>query len=400
MEARGELNITEICDTTICRTYARQPVVFVRGSGCRLWDNNGKEYRDFLAGIAVCNLGHCPERLTEVLCEQARKLVHVSNLFYTEPQTLLAAELVKCSFGDRVFFCNSGAEANEAAIKLARKYSFTHYGPGRYQIITMKNSFHGRTLATLSATGQEKVQKGFEPLVDGFVYVEFGSIEAVRDAITEKTCAVMVEPIQGEGGVKIPPAGYLKNLRDLCDEKGLLLIFDEVQVGMGRTGKLFAYEHEGVAPHIITLAKALANGLPIGAMITTEKVSEVFDPGSHASTFGGTPLVSAVALETVKTIADPKFLEDVQRKGEYFLKGLRELQKKHGIVKDIRGRGLILAMELDRPAKIVVEKCLERGAIINCTQDTVLRFLPPLIIPLEDIDWLLDQLDQIFKEIV
>jgi acetylornithine aminotransferase len=210
MEARGELNITEICDTTICRTYARQPVVFVRGSGCRLWDNNGKEYRDFLAGIAVCNLGHCPERLTEVLCEQARKLVHVSNLFYTEPQTLLAAELVKCSFGDRVFFCNSGAEANEAAIKLARKYSFTHYGPGRYQIITMKNSFHGRTLATLSATGQEKVQKGFEPLVDGFVYVEFGSIELCGMLSRKKPVRLWWNPYREKVELKFPLQVILK----------------------------------------------------------------------------------------------------------------------------------------------------------------------------------------------
>lgn len=393
------LKIIETCDSTICRTYARFPVVFTKGSGCRLWDKEGKEYRDFLSGIAVCNLGHCPENLTKVICEQAGKLVHVSNLFYTEPQVLLAAELVKRSFGDRVFFCNSGAEANEAAIKLARKYSFTHHGPGRYQIITMINSFHGRTLATLSATGQEKVQKGFEPLVDGFVYAEFGSIESVRNLITERTCAVMVEPIQGEGGVRIPPEGYLSELKALCEEKKLLLIFDEVQVGMGRTGKLFAYEHEGVAPHIMTLAKALANGLPMGAMITTEEVASVFDPGSHASTFGGTPLVSAVALETLKTIADSDFLRSVGQKGEYFLRRLKELQAKYDVVKDVRGRGLILAMELDRPAKSIVDKCLERGAVINCVQDTILRFLPPLVITLEDIDWLIDQLDEILKEL-
>lgn len=393
------LKIIETCDSTICRTYARFPVVFTKGSGCRLWDKEGKEYRDFLSGIAVCNLGHCPENLTKVICEQAGKLVHVSNLFYTEPQVLLAAELVKRSFGDRVFFCNSGAEANEAAIKLARKYSFTHHGPGRYQIITMINSFHGRTLATLSATGQEKVQKGFEPLVDGFVYAEFGSIESVRNLITERTCAVMVEPIQGEGGVRIPPEGYLSELKALCEEKKLLLIFDEVQVGMGRTGKLFAYEHEGVAPHIMTLAKALANGLPMGAMITTEEVASVFDPGSHASTFGGTPLVSAVALETLKTIADSDFLRSVGQKGEYFLRRLKELQAKYDVVKDVRGRGLILAMELDRPAKSIVDKCLERGAVINCVQDTILRFLPPLVITIEDIDWLIDQLDEILKEL-
>lgn len=393
------LKIIETCDSTICRTYARFPVVFTKGSGCRLWDKEGKEYRDFLSGIAVCNLGHCPENLTKVICEQAGKLVHVSNLFYTEPQVLLADELVKHSFGDRVFFCNSGAEANEAAIKLARKYSFTHHGPGRYQIITMINSFHGRTLATLSATGQEKVQKGFEPLVDGFVYAEFGSVESVRNLITERTCAVMVEPIQGEGGVRIPPEGYLAELKALCEEKKLLLIFDEVQVGMGRTGKLFAYEHEGVAPHIMTLAKALANGLPMGAMITTEEVASVFDPGSHASTFGGTPLVSAVALETLRTIADSDFLRSVGQKGEYFLRRLKELQGKYNVVKDVRGRGLILAMELDRPAKSIVDKCLERGAVINCVQDTILRFLPPLVITLEDIDWLIDQLDEILKEL-
>lgn len=392
------MDIVGLCDSTVCRTYARLPVLFVRGSGCRLWDDKGKEYRDFLAGIAVCNLGHCPENLTRVICEQAGKLVHVSNLFYTEPQVLLAAELVKYSFGDRVFFCNSGAEANEAAIKLARKYSSVHHGPGRYQIITMKNSFHGRTLATLSATGQEKVQKGFEPLVDGFVYVEFGSLEAVRDAITDKTCAVMVEPIQGEGGVRIPPGGYLKALKSLCEEKGLLLIFDEVQVGMGRTGRLFAYEHEDVTPHIMTLAKALANGLPMGAMIATEKVAEVFDPGSHASTFGGTPLVSAVALETLRTIANPEFLASVQQKGEHFISRLEELKNRYDVIKDVRGRGLIIAMELDRPARVIVDRCLERGAVINCTQDRVLRFLPPLVISFEDIDWLVDQLDQLLKE--
>ncbi len=390
----------ELCHTAVCNTYARQPVVFVRGEGCRLWDASGKEYRDFLAGIAVCNLGHCPKRITEVICEQAGRLVHVSNLFYTEPQARLATALVAHSFGDRVFFCNSGAEANEAAIKLARKYSFQRYGKGRYHIITMTHSFHGRTLATLSATGQEKVQKGFEPLVDGFTYVAFGSIEAVREAITEKSCAVMVEPIQGEGGVRIPPPGYLEALKELCLERDLLLIFDEVQVGMGRTGRLFAYEHEGVMPHIMTLAKALANGLPMGAMVATEEVAQAFDPGSHATTFGGGPLVSAVALETLRQIADPPFLEKVRNTGEYFLQRLRELQRKHPVVVDVRGRGLMVAMELRVPGKTVVERCLERGAIINCTQETVLRFLPPLIVTVDDIDWLVGQLDEVLEEVV
>ncbi len=392
-------DIIETCKSVICNTYLRQPVIFVRGKGTRLWDINGKEYIDFLGGIAVCNLGHCPDVLTEVICKQAGRLIHVSNLFYTEQQVRLAEELVKRSFGDEVFFCNSGAEANEAAIKLARKYSFDKYGYGRYHIITMKNSFHGRTLATLSATGQSKFHKGFEPLVDGFTYVEFGSIDALKSAITEKTCAVIVEPIQGEGGIRIPPEGYLKKVKEICEEKDLVLIFDEVQVGMGRTGKLFAYEHEGVTPHIMTLAKALANGLPIGAMVATKEVAKAFEPGSHASTFGGGPLVTAVALETIKIIGNPAFLEEVTAKGKYFIERLEELKARRSVVKEVRGKGLMIGVELGVPGKAVVEKALERGAIINCTQDRVLRFTPPLIISKEEIDWLVRELDEILEDL-
>lgn len=390
--------IQQISDSVIFNTYAREKVTFVRGSGCRLWDDKGNEYRDFVAGIAVCNLGHCPENVAKVICEQARKLVHVSNLYYTEPQAELAAELVKRSFADRVFFCNSGAEANEAAIKLARKYSRDNFGPGRFHIITMKNSFHGRTLATLSATGQEKVHKGFEPLVEGFVYVDFDSVEAVEKAITDKTCAVLVEPIQGEGGVRIPSPGYLKELRQLCNERNLLLIFDEVQVGMGRTGSLFAYEQEGVEPDIMTLAKALANGLPIGAMLAREDVASSFVPGSHASTFGGTPLVTAAALETLRTIARPSFLDRVKTMGGYFLERLKQLEKSYGFIKDVRGRGLIIAVELDIPGAPIVKSCLEKGAVINCVQERILRFTPPLIVEREDIDWLVEILEKVFKE--
>lgn len=389
--------IQELSDSVLCTTYTREPVTFVRGSGCRLWDEKGKEYRDFVAGIAVCNLGHCPENVARVICDQARRLVHVSNLYYTEPQVELGLELVKRSFADRVFFCNSGAEANEAAIKLARKYSHENFGPGRFHIITMKNSFHGRTMATLSATGQDKVHKGFEPLVEGFAYVDFDSVKAVEAAITEHTCAVMVEPIQGEGGVCIPSSGYLKALRELCSEKNILLIFDEVQVGMGRTGSLFAYEQEGVEPDILTLAKALANGLPIGATLAKEKVASAFVPGSHATTFGGTPLVTAAAVETLRTIANPSFLAHVRNLGAYFVDKLKRLGHQYEFVKDVRGRGLIVAMELDIPGNPIVKECLTRGAVINCVQEKIIRFTPPLVVEREDIDWLIGILNEVFK---
>jgi acetylornithine aminotransferase len=386
------------CHENIFGTYARLPVVFVRGKGTRLWDQSGKEYLDFLAGIAVCNLGHCPPELTSVMCRQADTLVHVSNLFYTRPQVELAAELTRLSFADKVFFSNSGAEANEAAIKLARKYSKDRYGAGRFHVITMKDSFHGRTLATLSATGQEKIHKGFEPLVGGFTFVEFNSIEAVEKAITDRTCAVMVEPIQGEGGVNFPTPGYLGELKDLCGKYDILLIFDEVQVGMGRTGTLFAYEHEGVAPDIMTLAKALGNGLPIGAMLATNQVAEAFVPGSHATTFGGTPLVTSVALRTLQLISAPSFLERVKSVGAYFLERLEDLRSRHGLIKEVRGRGLMIGVELEVPGAKFVEKCLEKGFVINCAHDKVLRFVPPLIIEEQEIDQLIQVLDEVLKE--
>ncbi len=388
----------EACQQHICTTYARLPVTFMRGRGCRLWDDEGREYLDGLAGIAVCNLGHCPPEVTRVLCEQADTLVHVSNLFYTRPQVLLAAELTRLSFADKVFFCNSGAEANEAAIKLARKYSWDRYGAGRFHVVSMKDSFHGRTLATLSATGQSKVHKGFEPLVEGFTFVDFNSVRAVEAALTDRTCAVMVEPIQAEGGVNVPDPGYLRDLKALCRERDVLLIFDEVQVGMGRTGSLFAHEQEDVTPDIMTLAKALGNGLPVGAMLAAPGAADAFVPGSHATTFGGTPLVASVALEVLKTISSPAFLEGVRSVGAYFAGRLRELQARHPLVREVRGRGLILALDLDRPAQHLVEKCLQRGVIINCTHETVLRFVPPLIIETEDVDRLISVLDEALGE--
>jgi acetylornithine/N-succinyldiaminopimelate aminotransferase len=324
--------------------------------------------------------------------------VHVSNLYYTEPQVRLAELLTGSCFADKVFFCNSGAEANEAAIKLARKYSRERYGPGRHGVITMTGSFHGRTLATLSATGQEKVHHGFEPLVEGFRYVEFNSVEAVAAAVDRTTCAVLVEPIQGEGGVRVPDPGYLARLRELCSERDLLLIYDEVQVGMGRTGALFAHQLDGAAPDIMTLAKALGNGLPIGAMLAANHVAGAFTPGSHASTFGGTPLVTAVACEVLKRISDPDFLARVRMVGAYFREQLEALKGKYPLVRDVRGRGLILGMELEVPGKDVVRRCEELGFLTNCTMDRVLRFVPPLVVTEGEIDRLIKALDTIFSE--
>jgi acetylornithine aminotransferase len=370
-----------------------------RGSGCYLWDQEGREYLDFVAGIGVCNLGHCPPELAKILYDQAQRLVHVSNLYYTEPQVALARALTSNCFAHKVFFCNSGAEANEAAIKLARKYSRKRYGPGRYTIITMKDSFHGRTLATLSATGQEKVQEGFEPLVDGFRYVDFNRLEKVSEAIDETICAVLVEPIQGEGGVRVPDPEYLAGLRQLCSEHDILLIYDEIQVGMGRTGKLFSHQHEEVDPDIMTLAKALANGMPIGAMITTDDVAKVFTPGSHASTFGGTPLVTAVACETLRQISQDSFLEKVRSLGEYFKEKLMALQGKYSFVREVRGRGLILGIELEFPGAEIVLQCQEHGVLVNCTAEKVIRFLPPLIVTTEEIDRLVETLYTVFAKI-
>ena len=385
--------------THICQTYNRFNLALLSGSGCNLWDQEGRQYLDFVAGIAVCNLGHCPPELARILYEQAQQLVHVSNLYYTEPQAKLAADLTSVCFADKVFFGNSGAEANEAAIKLARKYSREQYGPGRYTIITMKDSFHGRTMATLSATGQYKVQEGFEPLVDGFHYVDFDDLDAVAKAIDETICAVLVEPIQGEGGVRVPKADYLAGLRELCSEHNLLLIYDEIQVGMGRTGRLFAHQHEDVAPDIMTLAKALANGIPIGAMLASSEVAEAFTPGSHASTFGGTPLVTAVAIEVLRQISRQSFLDRVQVVGDYFRDQLVFLQEKYSFVREVRGRGLILGMELDFPGGEIVSQCQERGVLINCTAEKVLRFLPPLTVTSEEVDRLIESLDAIFTQI-
>jgi acetylornithine/N-succinyldiaminopimelate aminotransferase len=389
--------LMEAADRVMASTYSRFPIVLVEGKGCNLKDSAGRTYTDFVAGIAVCNLGHAHDGIAEAVAAQARRLVHVSNLYYSEPQIQLAQWLVEHSFADRVFFCNSGAEANEAAIKLARKYFKDRGAPTRFRIITMEGSFHGRTMATLTATGQAKIRKGFEPLLEGFDTVPFNDLQAVQDAMTEETCAVMVEPIQGEGGVQCPGRGYLEGLRELCDQEGVLFIFDEVQTGMGRTGKLFAYEHFGMTPDIMTLAKALANGLPMGAMLAREEVAKAFTPGSHASTFGGTPLVATAALTTVRTLLDEGVLENCERVGKYFRQRLRRLQSKYAFIREVRGKGLLIGLDLTCDGMSVVKACMERGFLINCTQEHILRFIPPLIIKEEDIDSLVSCLDSVFE---
>ncbi|MBW2707907.1 MAG: acetylornithine transaminase [Deltaproteobacteria bacterium] len=387
----------ERADRYMFQTYGRFPITLVKGDGCRVWDDEGKQYLDFVAGIAVCSLGHSSPVVCRALAEQAGKLVHVSNLYYTEPQTDLAQLLVENSFADRVFFCNSGAEANEAAIKLARRYSMEKFGPNRHVIISMRNSFHGRTMATLSATGQEKIQKGYDPLLPGFRFVPFNDLSALEMAMDDAVCAVMLEPIQGEGGVVCPDAGYLKAVRALCSEKGVALIFDEVQVGMGRTGKLFAHEHYGVTPDIMTLAKALGNGLPIGAMLSTEALAGAFGPGSHATTFGGTPLATAVSGAVLKSLLNDGWVEHAKSMGDYFKAGLNQLAEKYSFIKDVRGLGLIIGVELESPGAPVVAECQKKGFLIICAQERVLRFVPPLIVKKEEIDLLLEALDDIFN---
>jgi acetylornithine/N-succinyldiaminopimelate aminotransferase len=390
----------EKADRYIMKTYGRYPLVPVRGEGCRVWDADGKEYLDFLAGVAVNNLGHCHPKVVEALRRQAGELIHCSNYYHIPSQIELAELLCTHSFADRAFFCNSGAEANEAAIKLARKYSRDTFGnPERYGIITAAESFHGRTMATVSATGQEKVQKFFDPLLHGFRHVPFDDAAALEAAVTPQTCAVMLEPIQGEGGVNIPSVEYLRKVREICDRNRLLLIFDEVQVGMGRTGKLFAYEHFGVVPDIMTLAKALAGGAPIGTMLAKEEYAAAFVPGTHGSTFGGNPLVTAAGVATVRTILEDGILNRTEEIGEYLVGELERLGTNYPFVKEVRGIGLMIGMALDIPGGEIVKEGLKRGLLLNVTHDTVLRFVPPLVVTKQEIDTMIGILDGIFAGI-
>ncbi|HEY3276449.1 MAG TPA: aspartate aminotransferase family protein [Syntrophorhabdaceae bacterium] len=381
----------------LAHTYTRYPIVPTKGEGCWLWDLDGRRYLDFLAGIAVCNLGHARKEVVEGITAQAAKLFHTSNLFYIEPQIKAAILLTEYSFGDKVFFCNSGAEANEAAIKLARKYSWKKYGEGRHEVISMKNSFHGRTLGTLAATGQFKFHEGFEPLLPGFTHVDFNDLEAVRNAITAKTCAVILEPIQAEGGIYPADAQYIKELRQLTREKDILMIFDEVQTGMGRTGKFFGYEHFGIEPDIMSLAKALGNGFPVGAIVAKDGVMEAFEPGSHASTFGGNPLAAAAVIATINTLIDEGIIKNCEEMGRYLVKGLKSLQEKYSFIKEIRGMGLILGVELDIDGDAVQREFMKEGIIMNCTKGKILRLVPPLVVKTEEIDLFLETADGVFS---
>ncbi|MBP9020405.1 MAG: acetylornithine transaminase [Syntrophobacterales bacterium] len=383
----------------IMNTYRRFPIVLVRGEGSRVWDSDGKEYLDFVAGIAVCSLGHAHPKVVAAIKRQAEILCHISNLYHIEPQIQVAKLLVECSFADKVFFCNSGAEANEGAIKLARRYGHEKSGEDRYELITMKGSFHGRTLATLAATGQERFHAGFEPLPTGFRYVPFDDLRSLEEAVTEKTIGVMVEPIQGEGGVRIPSEDYLRGVRKICDEKKILLILDEVQVGMGRTGPLFAHEDYGIKPDIMTLAKAMGNGFPVGALLATEEVADAFLPGTHASTFGGNPLAMAAAVATLQTLLYDGVLENCRAVGAYFFQGLSSLKARFPFIEEVRGKGLILGVELNIDGQEIVDRCLEKGLLINCTAGNILRFVPPLTITKVEVDKGLDIIEGVLREV-
>jgi acetylornithine/N-succinyldiaminopimelate aminotransferase len=376
------------------RIINRLPVTLVRGKGARVWDTEGKEYLDFVAGSAVNSLGHCHPVVVKALTEQAKILIHTSNLFYTIPQVQLAKLLIDNSCLDRVFFCNSGAEANEGAIKLARRYGKLRLN-GAYEIITTRGSFHGRTLATVAATGQDKHQQPYIPLPDGFVQANYDDIEAIKAATSNRTCAIMVEPIQGEGGVNVSHDGYLKEIRAWCDEKGLILVLDEIQTGIGRIGSLFGYQQYGVEPDIMTLAKGLAGGVPIGALLAKER-SSVFVPGDHGSTFGGNPLVCAVGLATLEFIIDNDIPDKVKKIGQYFVTGLEELKAKFSFITEIRGRGLLLALGLtENIAGELVLDCLKEGLLVNPVKPNALRFMPPLIISEKDIDEALGILEKV-----
>jgi predicted acetylornithine/succinylornithine family transaminase len=384
--------IQALNDKCIVNTYGTRRLAFVRGEGIKLWDAEGREYLDFFAGIAVVNLGHCHREVTEAVCAQARKLVHVSNLYYIEPQVELAALLCAHSFADRWFFCNGGAEANEAAMKIARRYWFEK-GLFKPTVLAAHQSFHGRTLATITATGQPKYQRGFDPLMPGIRHFPFNDIPALEAAVTADVGALILEPIQGEGGVRVPDDDYLPKVRDLCTQKKVLLIFDEVQTGLGRTGRLFAYQHYGITPDIMTLAKGLGNGVPIGAMGCVEEVSSGFSPGAHACTFGGNPLSSAAALATIKALTRPGFIEAAAAVGGHFFAGLRALARKHPRIVEVRGKGLMIGVEMKEPVAPLVDKLLEAGIVCGPAGPNVLRFIPPLIVTREQVDGVVSALD-------
>jgi len=375
----------------VIKTYTRTPVVVVKGKGLKVWDLDGNEYLDFFPGWAVSGLGHCHPMVVNAVRNYLKKIIHVPNNYYNMLQGKLAQKIIEHSFKGKVFFCNSGAEANEGAIKLLRAYGSPK---GRYEIITMKDSFHGRTLATITATGQPKYQKGFEPLPLGFKSVPFNDLKAVRDAITDKTAGIMVELIQGEGGINVAGEDYIAGLRKICDEKDLILIFDEVQTGMGRTGKMFCFEHYGVAPDVMTLAKSLGGGLPIGAMVASAKFQGVLKPGMHASTFGGSPIACSAALAVFEAIKKERLLANTNQMGGYLMQRLEELKTRKSIIKEIRGKALMIGMELSIEGRDIVENCFKQKLLINCAHGNVLRVMPGMIVNKKQIDKAVGILDK------
>lgn len=376
----------------VMQTYGRQPLALKKGSGAVVWDVEGKSYIDCLAGIAVNNVGHSHPKVVEAICSQVKKLTHTSNLYYTQEQAELAKLLVEVSPHDLVFFCNSGAEAVEGSIKLARKYT------GKGEIIVMENSFHGRTMTALAATGQKKYQKGFGPLAPGFKHVPYGDVDAVKNSISPDTAAVLVEAVQGEGGVVLPPEGYLKNLKKVCHEEDILLIFDEVQTGFGRTGAMFASQTFNVVPDIAALAKGIAGGFPMGAVIASREVGTAFQPGDHAATFGGGPLACAAAKASLNVILDEDLLSKTKENGSYFKSKLEHLRDRYGIIKEVRGVGLMLGIEMNFNCAEMVNDMRELGVLVNCTADYVLRFLPPLIFEKNQIDIVIGALEDVLEK--
>lgn len=396
------MNNEEICilgKEKVMNTYQRLPFALIKGEGSYVWDADGNKYLDLVSGIAVNNIGHCHPKVVEAVTRQAATLIHCSNLYWIEPQVRLAQMITDNSCGTKVFFCNSGAEANEGAIKLARKWSHNKYGAERYEIITAENSFHGRTLTAITATGQPKYQKGFEPLTPGFKYVPYNDIKALKDAIGPKTCAILLEPLQGEGGVWPSSQEYMDAVACLCKEHDLLLMFDEVQTGLGRTGKLFGYEYYGIEPDVFTLAKGLGGGVPIGALVAKDEVADTFKPGDHAATFGGNPLATAAAIAAFSVITEENLAQEAAEKGEYIKNRFEAMKQKYASITNVRGLGLLVGIELNCNAGPVQDICLHQGVIVNTVQGNVLRLVPPLNISYEDIDHGLAVIEEALGEI-
>ena len=391
-------NIRKEEESLLFRTYGRYPIAIARGKGSRLWDRDGKEYVDLLAGIAVTNLGHCNPEIAEVMAEQAHKLIHVSNLFYQREQLDLAKRLLSTSHHGKAFFCNSGAEANEAAIKLARRYQQRVKNKDAYEVITFEGCFHGRTLATVAATGQQRFQDGFAPMPEGFTQIAWGDPAALEAAVSGKTAAVLLEMVQGEGGIRPVTRDYVQAVAKICRDRGILFIADEVQAGMGRTGKWWAFQHFGVSPDILTTAKALANGLPMGAMLGTNEVAQGFITGSHATTFGAGALVSRVAEKVIEIMERDALVERAGTIGDWAMNRFREVGKKcPGCITDVRGMGLMIGIELSFPGKNVWDALIEKGYILNLTQERVLRLLPALTIDQDDLEGFARTLEEVLK---